>query len=176
MCMGRTSNRTLNFGPDTELFYPMRSIHHPFVLALATFALAGLLAGCEAFTDLGLKNATWQLYDIRTPNANYNLMTLRMQDYRENDPAYRYHIHFYSDDRCTGTYYAADTVNYEVEGTWSLPEHDILRIQLDGVVNGDFLITKLERHIFFLTTEKNYHGLPIEPPYFPMDMYIQRLH
>ncbi len=54
-------------------------------------------------------------------------------------------------------------------------EHDILRISLDGVVNGDFLITKLERHIFFLTTEQNYHGLPIEPPYFPMDMSIQRL-
>ncbi|MCF8258292.1 MAG: hypothetical protein K9J06_12100 [Flavobacteriales bacterium] len=138
--------------------------------------LVTALAGCEVFTDLGLKNAIWRLYDIRTSNANYNLMTLRMQDYRENDPTYRYIIHFYEDDRCTGTYYAADTVNYEVEGTWSLPEHDILRIELDGVVNGDFLITKLERHVFFLTTEQNYHGLPIEPPYFPMDMYIERFY
>jgi hypothetical protein len=143
------------------------------IRAMLFLALA-CSSGCETFTDLGLKTATWSLYDIRTPNADYNLMTLRMPDYRENDPAYRYIIYFGDNDRCTGTYIAADTVNYQVEGTWSLPEHDILRIALDGVVDGDFLITKLERHTFFLTTEQNYHGLPIEPPYFPMDMYITR--
>lgn len=142
---------------------------------MAILSLLVVIApGCEMFTDLGLKNGTWTLYDLRTPDADYNLMTLRMEDYRENDPAYRYIIHFHDNDLVTATYYAADTINYEVEGTWSLPEHDILRINLDGSVDGDFLITKLERHVFFLTTEKNYHGLPIEPPYFPMDMYIRR--
>jgi hypothetical protein len=152
----------------------MSRLGHRFQMLAVLIAASLLMPGCEVFTDLGLKNATWRLYDIRTPNANFNLMTLRMEDYRENDPAYRYIIHFHGDDRCTGTYYAADTVNYEVEGTWTLPKHDILRIALDGVVDGDFLITKLERHVFFLTTEKNYHGLAIEPPYFPMDMYIER--
>jgi hypothetical protein len=132
-------------------------------------------AGCETFTDLGLKNANWELYNIRTPNADYNLMAIRMPDYRDNDPAYRYHIQFYDGDRCTGTYYAADTINYEVEGTWSLPEHDVLRIKLDGVVDGDFLISKLESQVFFLSTEKNYHGIVgLEPAFFPMDMYIKR--
>jgi hypothetical protein len=62
-------------------------------------------------------------------------------------------------------------------GTWSLPRHDVLRIALDGVVNGDFDIQKLERQIFFLSTEQNYHGLEgVEPPYFPMDMYIERFY
>jgi len=131
-------------------------------------------AGCEVFTDLGLKNATWQLTFISIDGGNVNAMPIQMPDYRDNDPGYRYIIHFYDNDRVTGTYYAADTVNYEAEGTWSLPESDVLRIKLDGTVDGDFLITKLERHTFFLTTEKNYHGFPIEPPYFPMDMYITR--
>lgn len=135
-----------------------------------------LVSGCEVFTDFGLKNAKWRLYNITVPGLDGNVMALRMEDYRDNDPGYRYIIHFYGDDRCTGTYYAADTVNYEVEGIWSLPEHDILRIELDGMVNGDFLITKLERHTFFLTTEKNYHGLAIEPPYFPMEMSITRFY
>lgn len=141
---------------------------------IAILILAAIGGGCTTFTDLGLKNATWQLFDIRIGGTDFNAMVLRMEDYRENDPRYRYIIHFHADDKVTGTYYAADTLNYEVEGKWSLPEHDVLRIELDGVVNGDFLITKLERHVFFLTTEKNYHGLELEPPYFPMDMYIRR--
>lgn len=148
-------------------------------LTFSLMLVASLFAmsGCETFTDIGLKNAQWRLYNIRTDNSPLNLMTLRMEDYRENDPAYRYIIHFYGNDRCTGTYYAADTLNYEVEGTWSLPRHDVLRIALDGVVNGDFDIQKLERHIFYLSTEQNFHGLEgVEPPYFPMDMYIERFY
>lgn len=145
-----------------------------FAFGVALIVAVGT-TGCETFTDLGLKNANWELYNIQTPNADYNLMAIRMPDYRDNDPAYRYYIQFYEDDRCTGTYYAADTVNYEAEGTWTLPDHDILRIKLDGVVDGDFQITKLESQVFFLTTDKNYHGIEgLEPAFFPMDMYIRR--
>lgn len=149
-----------------------RSRHKTLYALFTAFAL--VFSSCESFTDLGLKNATWELYDMRIDGSTINVMPFRIPDYKENDPTYRYLIHFYGDGRCTGTYYAADTLNYEVEGTWDLLEHDILQIALDGVVDGDFLITKLERHVFFLSTDKNFHGLPIEPPYFALDMYIKR--
>jgi hypothetical protein len=141
---------------------------------MVIFIILQGLSGCETFTELGLKNATWELYDMRIDGSTINVMPFRIPDYKENNPAYRYLIHFQGDGKCTGTYYAADTLNYEVEGIWDLPQHDVLRIALDGVVDGDFLITKLERHVFFLSTDKNYHGLALEPPYFAWDMYIKR--
>jgi len=152
----------------------MRRKTTPLLTLLAIASLG--MSGCETFTDFGLKNAQWRLYNLKTDGSQLNLLVLRLQDYRENDPAYRYIIHFHGNDRCTGTYYAADTVNHESEGTWSLPRHDVLRINLD-VVNGDFDIEKLERHVFHLSTDKNFHGLEgVEPPYFPMDMYIERFY
>ena len=90
------------------------------------FAIVGVIGlalvvlnSCEVIVDFGLKDATYELYEARIPGEfEGNALHLMLPGYVENDPAYRYIIHFYDNDRCTGTYYAADTVNYEVEGSW----------------------------------------------------------
>ena len=147
------------------------------------FAIVGVIGSalvvlnsCEVIVDFGLKDATYELYEARIPGEfEGNALHLMLPGYVENDPAYRYIIHFYDNERCTGTYYAADTVNYEVEGTWSLPMHDVLRIALDNYADGDFLMTKLEKDVFFLSTDVNLLNI-IQPDTIPLDFYIKRSH
>lgn len=133
-------------------------------------------SGCEVFVDFGLKSSTFELYGSEIPGSDLNLMELMLQGYKENDPNYRYIIHYYDHDRCTGQYYAADTLKYEVEGTWSLPKSDVLRIKLDKFVDGDFKITKLDKITYLLKSEANAHGLPIDPPTTPLNLYNRKLY
>jgi hypothetical protein len=145
-------------------------------LAGAALSSAMWLSSCEVIVDFGLKDATFELYEARIPGEfEGNALHLMLPGYEENDPAYRYIIHFYDNDRCTGTYYAADTVNYEVEGTWRLPKHDVLRINLDNYADGDFLMTKLEKDVFLLSTDVNLINI-IQPDTIPLDFYIKRTH
>lgn len=147
----------------------------PLVLA-AVAVLFSLFSGCEVFVDLGLKSSTFEMYDAQIPGNDLNLNILLLPGYEENDPQYRYIIKYYDNDRCTGQYYAADTLNYEVEGTWSLPEPDVLRIDLDQFVDGDFKITKLDKITYLLETDANTHGLGIEPPTLPLKLYNRKVY
>ena len=147
-----------------------------FTLPIWVVLFCTAFSGCEVFVDFGLKNTTLEVYDARIPGNELELMTLMVNGYQMDNPSYRYIVHFYDGDRVTGTYFAADTVKYEVEGTWSLPEADILRIDLDSFVDGDFLITKLDKNTFLLKTESNALGLPIQPETTPLDMYIRKVH
>lgn len=135
-----------------------------------------LLNGCQVFVDLGLKSSTFEMYDARVEGTDLNFNLLLLPGYKENDPAYRYIIKYYDNDRCTGEYYAADTLQYEVEGTWSLPEEDLLRIDLDDFVKADFHITKLDKITYLLETEANEHGLPIEPPTLPLRLFNRKIY
>ncbi len=134
-----------------------------------------LFSGCEVFVDFGLKNTAMELYEARIPGSSLQMMPVMIWGYQSNNPDYRYIIHFFEDDRCTGSYYAADTLQYVVEGVWSLPSADVLRIQLDAFVNADFNISKLDRRTFLLETEANAHGLPIEPARVPLHLYNRKV-
>jgi hypothetical protein len=152
----------------------MRSSKAYFFGLLISTSVA--FSGCEVFVDFGLKSSEFELYYSQIPGNELNMMTLMLQGYQPDNPDYRYIIHYYDNDRCTGTYYAADTLKYTVEGTWSLPEPDVLRIDLDEFVDGDFKITKLDKVTYLLKTESNAHGLPIEPPTTPLHLYNRKLH
>ena len=135
------------------------------------------LNGCEVFVDLGLKTSTFELYDSHIPGGTLNMMEVLLDDYDRNDPAYRYIINYYDNDKCVGRYYAADTLNYEVEGTWSLPEPDVLRIDLDQFVDGDFKITKLDKVTYLLESDANTHGFSFLPdPTLPLQLYTRKVH
>lgn len=134
------------------------------------------LNGCQVFVDMGLKSSTFEMYDARVEGTDLNFNLLLLPGYKENDPAYRYIIKYFENDRCTGQYFAADTLQYEVEGTWSLPEEDVLRIDLDDFVKADFHITKLDKITYLLETDANEHGLPIEPPTLPLKLFNRKIH
>ncbi len=135
-----------------------------------------MLNGCQVFVDMGLKSSTFEMYDARIEGTDLNFNTLLLPGYQENKSAYRYIIKYFENDRCTGQYFAADTLQYEVEGTWSLPEEDVLRIDLDDFVKADFHITKLDKITYLLETDANEHGLPIEPPTLPLKLFIRKIH
>jgi hypothetical protein len=133
-------------------------------------------SGCEVFVDFGLKTSTFEMYDARLPNSDLNWNTLLLPGYQENNPHYRYIVKYHDNDRCTGEYYAADTLQYEVEGTWTLIERDVMRLQLDAFVDGDFKISKLDKITYLLETDVNKHGLPIDPPTLPLKLYNRKIY
>lgn len=148
------------------------------LLSISLFTLVSVVSfsGCEAFVDLGLKMSTFELYESRFPGSELNLLTLMLPGYQVDSAGFRYIVNYYDNDRCTGEYYAADTLQYMVEGTWSLSEPDVLNMNLDQFVNAQFKITKLDKVTYLLETESNAHGLPIEPPTSPLIMYNRKLH
>lgn len=153
----------------------MRMLRNVVPLILAVTGLT-TMSGCEVFVDFGLKSSTFELYDSRIPGNELNMMTLMLQGYQPDNPEFRYIVKYYDNDRCTGEYYAADTLKYMVEGTWSLPEPDVLRIDLDNFVDGDFKISKLDKITYVLESESNAHGLPIQPPTTPLVMYNRKIY
>ena len=144
-------------------------------VSLGLLAVLGF-SGCEVFVDFGLKSSTFELYESNIPGNELNMLTLMLPGYQPDNPDFRYIIKYYDNDRCTGEYYAGDTLQYMVEGTWSLPEPDVLKIALDKFVDAEFKITKLDKVTYLLKTESNAHGLPIEPPTTPLHMYNRKLH
>ena len=133
-------------------------------------------SGCEVFVDFGLKFSSFELYESRFPGSDLNLLTIMLPGYQVDSAGFRYIVNYYDNDRCTGEYYAADTLNYMVEGTWSLSEPDLVNMDLDQFVDAQFKITKLDKVNYILETESNLHGLPIEPPTLPLIMYNRKLH
>lgn len=146
------------------------------LLILIGIGVISSFSGCEVFVDFGLKSSTFEMYRAIIPGNDLNLNIILLPGYVENDPSYRYIIKYYDNDRCTGEYYAADTLNYSVEGTWSLPEPDVLRLDIDKFVDGDFKITKLDKITYLLETDANTHGLGIDPPQLPLTLYNRKVY
>ena len=154
----------------------MKAFKGIYVSVLVGLVLVFGFSGCEVFVDFGLKSSTFELFESNIPGNELNMLTLMLPGYQPDNPDFRYIIKYYDNDRCTGEYYAGDTLQYMVEGTWSLPEPDVLKIALDKFVDAEFKITKLDKVTYLLKTESNAHGLPIEPPTTPLHMYNRKLH
>lgn len=151
----------------------LRNLFRPIV---GLFLTVLTISGCEVFVDFGLKSSTFELYESVIPGNEFNMLLLMLPGYQENNPDYRYIVKYYDNDRCTGEYFAADTLQYMVEGTWSLTEPDLVRMDLDQFVDAEFRITKLDKVTYLLKSDANQHGLPIEPPTTALHMYNRKLH
>jgi len=137
------------------------------------FSAVLVLGGCATMVDFGLRNASYELYDTRSEVINFVMMEVVLPGYRSHNPAYRYMVHFLDNDVCTGAYYAADTLNYSVEGEWRLIDDETLFIHLDRYVNGTFHMEKLDKNTFLLSTDKNIIDIGITDT-IPLDMRIRR--
>jgi hypothetical protein len=132
-----------------------------------------ILGACATMVDFGLRNANYELYDTRIEGLSFVLMEVVLPGYVSHDPAYRYMVHFLDNDVCTGDYYAADTLNYSVEGEWRLIDDETLFIHLDEYVNGTFHMEKLDKNTFLLSTDQNIINF-IETDTVSLEMRIRR--
>jgi hypothetical protein len=74
-----------------------------------------------------------------------------------------------------GTYYVNDTINYTVQGTWSLDEKSTLFINLDKYVNGTVEVDRQSRTKYQLSSDLNI--IEFSPGFFieyPIVMDIRR--
>lgn len=147
-----------------------------YVLYAILLVVGLMFSGCEVFVDFGLKSSTFETYDAIIPGSGTNMNTILLPGYVENDPGYKYIVKYFDNNKVTGQYFAADTLQYEVEGTWSLTEPDLMQLQLDAFINGEFKITKLDKITYLLETEANEHGLGFDPPTFPLQLYNRKIH
>jgi len=154
----------------------MKSILQILRFCITALIVATSFSGCEVFVDFGLKSSTFETYSAIIPGSETNLNLILLPGYVENDPDYRYIVKYFDNDRCTGQYYAADTLQYEVEGVWSLTEPDLMQLQLDAFINGEFKITKLDKTTYLLETEANEHGLGIQLPTLPLKLYNRKIY
>jgi len=157
----------------TSLKIPENLLGSGILLLLATTTFSG----CEVFVNFGLKGTTLEMYSAIIPGSQTNMAIFLLPGYKDNDPNYRYIIDFYGGDKCRGQYYAADTLSYEVEGVWTLPTPNVIRIKLDAFIEADFDISKLDKHTYLLITESNVHGLSLLPePTTALHLYVRKVY
>lgn len=143
------------------------------LLALGFITLS--LSSCVKLQNKVLIKGTWELvyYKLDTVDRNYMEVILPGYNVEGNNP--KYLIDFKDDGLVTGNYYVQDTLNYSVDGTWSLDEKSMLQIKLDKYVDGLYEIDRQNRKTYVLNTDVN--TIEFAPGYFieyPVKMDIKR--
>lgn len=124
------------------------------LLCLLAFAVISVsVSSCVKIQNKVLLKGTWELVNYKFDTLSLNYMTVILPGYTQGGDCCRYMIDFKDNDVVTGTYYVNDTVNYTVDGTWSLDEKSTLVIDLDNYVDGTFDIERENRTTYYLTTD-----------------------
>lgn len=126
------------------------------ILSVAALAIvATIFTGCVKLQNRVILKGNWELVNYKLDTINRNYMEVVLPSYDNPPGCCKYMIDFQDNDKCVGTYYVNDTVNYTVEGTWSLDEKNELFIDLDKYVNGTFHIDRQNRKDYVLETDQN---------------------
>ena len=64
-------------------------------------------------------------------------------------------IDFQDNDVMVVTYWVFDTVNYTSIGEWEMRGRNVLYMNVDGVINGDFDFERTKRKYWKLVAEEN---------------------
>lgn len=124
-----------------------------FALLFSFLSLVG--TSCVKLQNKVIMKGEWELvyYQLDTTKANF--MDLILPSYNTPPGCCKYMIDFQDNDKVMGYYYVQDTLNYSVEGTWSLDKKSTLYIALDKYVDGTFDVDRENRRNYTLTTDKN---------------------
>ncbi len=137
-----------------------------FSLLMAAMVFMG--SGCVKLQNKVLIKGTWELVNYRIDTSAHNFMETVLPSYNNPPGCCKYLIDFQDNDKVVGNYYVNDTLNYSIEGTWSLDEKSTLVIDLDKYVDGTFDIDRQNRKTYQLTSDKNkielFPGSIIESP------------
>lgn len=148
---------------------------YALVCLLALGFITVSLSSCVKLQNKVLIKGTWELVYYKLDTVDRNYMEVILPGYTEPGNNPKYMIDFKDDGLVTGNYYVQDTLNYSVDGTWSLDEKNMLQIKLDKYVDGLFEIDRQNRKNYVLTTDVN--TIEFAPGYFieyPIRMDIKR--
>lgn len=143
------------------------------LLALGFITIS--LSSCVKLQNKVLIKGTWELVYYKLDTVDRNYMEIILPDYTVEGNNPKYMIDFKDNGLVTGNYYLKDTLNYTVDGTWSLDEKNMLQIDLDQYVDGLYEIDRHNRKNYTLTTDVN--RVEISPGNFiefPVKMEIKR--
>ena len=147
---------------------------------LCLFALVFITvshSSCVKLQNKVLIKGTWELVfyslDYKNDTTGINFMQT-LPGYTQSADCCRYMIDFKDDGLVTGNYYVLDTLNYSVDGTWSLDEKSMLQIKLDKYVDGLYEIDRQNRKNYVLTTDENTLTIGGNPLVLPVKLDIKR--
>ena len=95
----------------------------------------------------------WVVNSVELNGGKTNLMYTILPDY--NAGSSKYLVYFGEDDRCTAQYYVNETINYAVEGTWTLVDKNHIYIELDAYVKGIFELEEQSSTEMIMYAEEN---------------------
>ncbi|CAN5294897.1 hypothetical protein BH09BAC1_BH09BAC1_28100 [soil metagenome] len=125
------------------------------ILALSILVIITLTTSCVKIQNMVIMKGDWELVNYKLDTSSTNFMLSVLPSYENPPGCCKYKIDFQDNDKVVGTYFVNDTVNYRVEGTWSLDEKSKLYINLDKYVNGIFDVDRQNRKTYQLTTQVN---------------------
>jgi hypothetical protein len=143
------------------------------LFAFATITIS--LSSCVKIQNKVLMKGTWELVSYKLDTIDRNYMEVILPGYVPSTSSCRYMIDFKDNDVVTGSYYVADTLNYTVDGTWSLDEKSTIVVSLDKYVDGTFEVDRENRKTYYLTTDSN--NVEFAPGFFtsyPVKLDIKR--
>ncbi len=145
---------------------------------LACTIITIAVSSCVKIQNRVLLKGTWELVnyslDYKQDTTGANAMDFILEDFTQSPNCCKYMIDFKDDGVVTGSYYVLDTLNYSVEGTWSLDEKSMLFIDLDQYVNGLYEIDRQNRKNYIMTTDSNTVDLGATSFVVPVKMDIKR--
>ncbi len=148
------------------------------LLCLLAFGIITVsLSSCVKIQNRVLIKGTWELVnyslDYKTDTTGHNFMEI-LPGYTQSGDCCRYMIDFKDNGLVTASYYVLDTLNYTVDGTWSLDEKSMLYINLDQYVDGLYEIDRQNRKNYIMTTDSNTLSLGSARFVAPVKMDIKR--
>lgn len=146
------------------------------IITVVVFSIVASLFSCAKFQHNFIMNGKWELVSAYNNNDySINFLNVILPGFNAGGDCCHYIIDFQDQGKAFGFYYSNDTLVYEVQGTWDVPEKNHLYVDLDRYVNGDFLIDRTDHRKYKLTTDSNSANIFGAILINPLEMNIERL-
>ncbi|MEX0812500.1 MAG: hypothetical protein WD048_09820 [Chitinophagales bacterium] len=123
---------------------------------MAGILLLILASSCKKITENKIRKDKWTVHKINTPGNEGNLMHLLLPNFRDYPDESAYIIDFYEDGTAEARNYLRDSLIYAKEGYWDLKEKDLLYLDVDDHVEGEFEIHREKTKTYTLKSDDNY--------------------
>lgn len=128
------------------------------ITGIIFFAIAILsISACEKITRKRIRLDRWDVHKINAPGNDQNLMKLFLPNFASNPDESKYIIDFFEDGTAESYNYLGDSLIYSKPGAWELKKKDLLYLDIDDQVNGDYEIHREKMKTYILKCDSNYY-------------------